>query len=184
MTCDITRSRRAFAGALTSAALFVVAVPAIAAEVEMPNRKAGLWELKMVSAATPGMTMQHCTDETTDKEMRAAYSPMAKDMCSKNEVQKTAAGYVTDSVCDIGGIKMTSHAEVTGDFNSAYTVNTTSQQQGGPVGGPRQTQMTLEAKWMGPCKPDQKPGDIVMPGGFKMNVRDMEKLKAMAPKQQ
>ena len=29
---------------------------------------------------------------------------------------------------------------------------------------------------------DQKPGDIVMPGGFKMNVKDMEKLKGLMPK--
>jgi hypothetical protein len=35
---------------------------------------------------------------------------------------------------------------------------------------------------MGACKPDQKPGDIVMPGGFKMNVRDVDKLKALLPK--
>ena len=42
--------------------------------------------------------------------------------------------------------------------------------------------MTLEAKWLGACKADQKPGDIVMPGGMKMNVKDMEKLKAMMPK--
>ena len=40
----------------------------------------------------------------------------------------------------------------------------------------------FEAKWLGACKPDQKPGDIVMPGGFKMNVRDMDKLKALLPK--
>ena len=43
--------------------------------------------------------------------------------------------------------------------------------------------MTIEAKWLGACKPDQKPGDIVMPGGIKMNVKDMEKLKGMIPKQ-
>jgi hypothetical protein len=176
----MTRSRISFARALAPA-LLLAAAPAFA-EVEMPNRKAGLWEMKMVSEAMPGMTMQHCTDETTDKQMRNAASPIAKEMCSKNEVQKTATGYVTDSVCEIGGMKMNSHAEVTGDFNSAYTVKSTSQQQGGPIGGPRQTTMTLEAKWLGPCAAEQKPGDIVMPGGFKMNVKDMEKLKGLMPK--
>jgi hypothetical protein len=177
----MTRSRISFARALAPA-LLLAAAPAFAEEVEMPNRKAGLWEMKMVSEAMPGMTMQHCTDETTDKQMRAAASPLAKEMCSKNEIQKTATGYVTDSVCEIGGMKMNSHAEITGDFNSAYTVKSTSQQQGGPVGGPRQTTMTLEAKWLGACAAEQKPGDIVMPGGFKMNVKDMEKLKGLMPK--
>jgi hypothetical protein len=178
----MTRSRLCFARALAPALLLVATAPALADPVEMPNRKAGLWEMKMVSEAMPAMTMQHCTDETTDQQMRNAASPLAKEMCSKNEVQKTATGYVTDSVCEIGGMKMNSHAEITGDFNSAYTVKSTSQQQGGPIGGPRQTTMTLEAKWLGACAADQKPGDIVMPGGFKMNVKDMEKLKGLMPK--
>lgn len=68
-------------------------------------------------------------------------------------------------------------------FNSAYTVKTSSHAQGGAAGAAgRDTTMTLEAKWLGACKPGQKPGDIVMPGGFKMNVRDMDKLKALLPK--
>ena len=41
--------------------------------------------------------------------------------------------------------------------------------------------MTLEAKWLGACTADQKPGDIVMPGGFRMNIKDMEKLKGLMP---
>jgi hypothetical protein len=156
-----------------------------AGAVEMPVRKAGLWEMKMVrtGSPTPDMTMLHCTDETTEKEMGATFSPMAKDACSKNEIQKTATGYVADSVCSIGGMSMTSHSETTGDFNSAYTVKSTSHTQGGPAGVPRDSTTTLEAKWLGACKPDQKPGDIIMPGGIKMNIKDMEKLKGMIPKQ-
>jgi hypothetical protein len=61
-------------------------------------------------------------------------------------------------------------------------VKVTSHSQGGASGAGRDSSMTLEAKWLGACKADQKAGDIVMPGGLKMNVKDMEKLKAMAPK--
>jgi hypothetical protein len=156
-----------------------------AGAVEMPVRKAGLWEMKMLRTGSPApdMTMQHCTDETTEKEMGATFSPMAKEACSKNEIQKTATGYVADSVCSIGGMSMTSHSETTGDFNSAYTVKSTSHTPGGPAGVPRDSTTTLEAKWLGACKPDQKPGDIIMPGGIKMNIKDMEKLKGMIPKQ-
>lgn len=149
--------------------------------VELPVRKAGLWELKMVRTGSPlpEMTMQHCTDESTDKAMTAAASPMSKEVCSKNDIQKTAAGYVSDSVCSVAGMSMTSHSEVTGDFNSAYSVKTTSHSE--RAGKPHDTTMTIEAKWLGACKADQKPGDIVMPGGFKMNVKDAEKLKGMMP---
>jgi len=127
------------------------------------------------------MTMQHCTDETTDKSLNDQVSPLAKQMCSKQEIKKTATGYVSDSVCNIGRASITSHAEIVGDFNSGYTVNTTSHSDKGPGGKPLDTKTAIEAKWLGACKPDQKPGDIMMPGGLKMNVKDMEKLKALIP---
>jgi hypothetical protein len=115
--------------------------------------------------------------------MSTAFSPMAKEMCSKQDIQKTSAGYVTDSVCGIAGMTIKSHAEITGDFNSAYTVKSTSHSEGGSAGGGRDNTTTIEAKWLGACKGDQKAGDIVMPGGMKMNIKDMEKLKALIPKQ-
>jgi hypothetical protein len=151
---------------------------------ETPVRKAGLWEMKMVRTGSPipGMTMQHCTDETTDKEMSTGLAPASNEVCSKHEIDKTATGYVTDSVCSAGGVSVTSHSDITGDFNSAYTVKTTSHSEGGPAGAPRETTVTIEAKWLGACKPDQKPGDIVMPGGFKLNVKDAQKLKGLVPK--
>ena len=155
-----------------------------AGAVEMPVRKAGLWEMKTMRAgsSTPEMTMQQCTDESTDKAMSTAFSPMAKESCSKNDIQKTAKGYVTDSVCSIGGMSITSHSETTGDFNSAYTVKATSTTKGGPAGMPGESTTIIEAKWVGACKADQKPGDIMMPGGMKMNIKDMEKIKGMMPK--
>ena len=159
-------------------------LPALDARaVEMPLRKPGLWEMKMARTGSPmpAMTMQHCTDETTDKAMSTAFQPMSKEICSKHEVQQTATGYVTDSVCNLAGVAMTSHSEITGDFNSTYTVKTNSHSEHGPPGLPSDSTMTIEAKWLGACKPDQKPGDIVMPGGFKLNIKDAEKLKGLVP---
>jgi len=154
-----------------------------AVAVELPVRKAGLWEMKVLSGGSaPEMTMQQCTDETTDKDMSTAMSPMAKEMCSKQDIQKTATGYVTDSVCGIAGTTIKSKAEITGDFNSAYTVKSTSHSEGGSAGGGRDNTTTIEAKWLGACKADQRAGDIMMPGGMKMNIKDMEKLKALIPK--
>jgi len=160
-------------------------LPALdAGAVEMPLRKAGLWEMKMVRTGSPmpEMTMHHSTDETTDKDMATSFSPMSKEICSKQDIQKTSTGYVTDSVCSVAGVSMTSHSEIAGDFNSAYTVRTTSHSEHGPAGMPRDATTTIEAKWLGACKPGQKPGDIVMPGGFKLNIKDAEKLKGLVPK--
>ena len=151
--------------------------------VEAPVRKAGLWEMKVVRTGSPmpEMTMQHCTDEDTDKAMSTGFAPASSDTCSKHDLQKTATGYVSDSVCASAGMTVTSHADITGDFNSAYTVKTTSHTER-PPSPPRDSTMTIEAKWLGACKPDQKPGDIVMPGGYKMNIKDAAKLKGLAPK--
>jgi hypothetical protein len=149
---------------------------------ELPLRKAGLWEMKMVKTGSilPSMTIQHCTDETTDKEMVATLTPVSKEVCSKREVQKTATGYVLDSVCTASGVSMTSHSDITGDFNSAYTVKFASHTEGAV--GEHEVTSSIEAKWLGACKPDQKPGDVVMPGGLKMNIHDIDKLKGLLPK--
>jgi hypothetical protein len=177
-------TRRIFSFGL--ALSFVALLPAYhACADELPIRKAGLWEMKVMRTGSPmpDMTMQHCTDETTDKEMSTAFSPMSKEVCSKKDVQKTATGFVSDSVCGLAGVSISSHSEIVGDFNSAYTVKTTSHSEGGPAATKGDHETMIEAKWLGACKPDQKPGDIVMPGGMKINLHDMDKLKALLPKQ-
>jgi Protein of unknown function (DUF3617) len=149
---------------------------------ELPLRKAGLWEMRIVKTGGPApeMAMQHCTDETTDRDMSNAVSPLAKQICSKQDIQKTATGYSIDSVCAVGGVSMVSHSDIVGDLDSAYTITTSSHNDHG-VAGVRDGTMKIEAKWLGACKPGQKPGDIVMPGGFKLNVKDAEKLKGLLP---
>jgi hypothetical protein len=166
------------------AALLAAICCAQACAVDLPLRKAGLWEMKLLRRGShlPEMTMQQCTDATTDKEMATASSPMSKEVCSKRDIQQNATGYVMDSVCSVAGVSMTTHAEITGDFGSAYTVKTTTQGDRAVAGLPKDAGMTIEAKWLGACKAGQKPGDIVMPGGFKFNIKDAEKLKGLLPK--
>ena len=163
--------------------LAAVAVDGAQAD-DLPLRKAGLWEIKLVRSGSPlpSMTMQHCTDESVDRDMNNMVSPMAKQICSRQDIQKTADGYIADSVCSVGGVSISSHSEISGDFNSAYTVATTSHNDTNNKGAPHDTVTRIEAKWLGACKADQKPGDIVMPGGgFKINVKDVDKLKALLP---
>src|SRR5689334_13138659 len=158
-------------------------LPAAGAQaIDLPTRKAGLWEMKMVrtGGAIPDMTMQHCTDASTDKQMSTSFSP-GKETCAKQDIQKTAIGYVSDSVCTVAGMTVTSHAEITGDFNSAYTVKSTAHIERASGGPPRDSTTSIEAKWLGACKADQKPGDIVMPGGMKMNILELDKMKGMMP---
>ena len=103
---------------------------------------------------------------------------MSKEICSKNDIQKTATGYVTDSVCTVGGMSMTSHSEVTGDFNSAYTVKVTSHSQGGPAGAPRDTDHDAGSQMARRLQggPEARRHRDARRHS-KMNVKDMEKMK-------
>jgi hypothetical protein len=131
-------TRRLLSFCLAACALALLAAPAARAD-EMPIRKPGLWEMKTVKTGSmlPAMTMQHCTDETTDKEMSTAFSPMSKEVCSKRDIQQRASGYVMDSVCSIAGVSMTTHSEITGDFDSAYTIKTTMHSDRAAAGMPK-----------------------------------------------
>ena len=42
-------------------------------------------------------------------------------------------------------------------------------------GGLPAVKMTIESKWLGACAADQKPGDVIMPGGVKVNVPELQK---------
>ena len=126
--------------------------------------------------------MQHCIDAATDKQMNAMGNDMSKGKCSKQDVTNAGGKIIVDSVCQFGGATTTSHSEVTGSFDSAYTVKVTSKRDGAampgmPAGGT--TNMTIDAKWLGACKSDQRPGDIIMANGMKMNIADMQKMQGM-----
>jgi hypothetical protein len=171
---------------LLAAIAIICAAPAAAQD--LPARKPGLWEIKMTTEGRelPPQTSQHCIDAETDKQMNAMGSGMREEMCSKREVKKVGATIVVDSVCKFGPMTSTSHGVVTGDFNSAYTVKVTSKREGGPnipgmpAGGT--SNMTIEAKWLGACAADQKPGDMIMAGGRKVNIRDMQDMMKNLPK--
>ena len=108
---------------------------------------------------------------------------MAKQICAKQDIQKTATGYVSDSDCNVAGMAIDLACRDHRRFQfRLYGEDHLARARRRRPARTRDTTMTLEAKWLGACKPDQKPGDIVMPGGFKMNVRDMDKLKALLPK--
>ena len=168
--------------ALSAGVFAAIANPANA--LDMPARKPGLWELKMTfdSRAVPPQVMQHCIDAATDKQMSALGNEASKGNCAKQDVSNIGGKIVVDSVCRIGPATTTSHAEVSGSFDSAYTVQVTSKRDGAPMPGMAAggtTNMTIEARWLGACKSDQKPGDMILGNGMKMNINDMQKMQGM-----
>jgi hypothetical protein len=175
--------------------LGTVGLPFAAAAQDFPTRRAGLWEVTINhdGGAAP-QTMQHCTDAETDKLMNAFGGGISAELCSKQDVRKVGATLVVNATCKIGPMTATSESVISGDFNNRYSVKVTSKVEGLPAaaknlpgaGKDLGGTTTIEARFVGACKPDQKPGDIVMAGGKTMNIRDLQKMmggqKGGAPK--
>lgn len=144
---------------------------------ELPTRKAGLWDIKMQIEGRdlPVSGIQQCTDAATDKLMLSSLSSNGMQACPQKNIVGSGNTITIDSVCNVAGGKATTHAVISGDFNAAYTVNVTSKQEGGQaqsrLGGV--THITMQAKWVGACAKGQRPGDMIMPGGITMNIRDL-----------
>jgi hypothetical protein len=179
--------RRAFAVLANSFAVWLVAAPPAAA-LDMPARKPGLWEVKMEFAGgrLPAQDIKQCVDAATDKLMNSSFGGSAQQNCSRQDVTRSGNTMMVDSVCKFGDATTTSHAVVTGSFDSGYTVDVTSTRAGGrPLPGMAPggtTHMKIAAKWLGPCIAGQRPGDMIMGNGMKMNVLDLPHRPGAAPR--
>jgi hypothetical protein len=148
---------------------------------ELPTRKAGLWEIKSSAddGNSPPQVIQQCVDAATDKQMNETFGTSAGAKCSKNDIKKSGSTIIADSICKFGATTSTTRAVYSGDFNSAFTVKVSTTMEGSTAktapgrAGPNDS--TIEAKWLGACKPGQKPGDVVTTEGAKMNIFDLQK---------
>jgi hypothetical protein len=140
---------------------------------ELPSRKPGLWEVRTtIGNSNIPRLIQQCIDASTDQMLQSNAGPFAASTCREREVERSGNSVIIDSTCTMGGKAATSQAVVTGNFDSQYTMTVTSQSEELPGG---KMTMTMEAKWLGPCAADQKPGDVIMSNGVKINIPEMQK---------
>ena len=90
------------------------------------------------------------------------------------DTKTTGNKVVVHAVCKIEGSTATTDGVFEGSFDTNYT-GTMKTRFTPPLQGMTESNMTQQARWLGPCKPGQKPGDVIMPnmGGF--NVNEMMK---------
>jgi hypothetical protein len=148
------------------------ATPAPAAE--LPSRKPGLWQVKtsIENSNAPVKVIQQCIDATTDQMLQSSAGPLSAAACPERDVKRSDASMTIDSACTLDGKGATAHADVSGSFDSAYTMTVTALSEAMPGG---KMIMTMEGKWLGPCAADQKPGDIILSNGTKINVPELQK---------
>ena len=149
-----------------------IAVPASAAD--MPKRKSGLWDVKVThvgtaSAPADAQSMQMCVDTKTDNALHQSAAAGGKQSCTRQDVRQEGNRTVVDSVCKFGESTATTRAVFTGSFDSAYTVDIKTTYNP-PFMGSKEGNTAMEARWVGPCKADQKPGDVILGNGMKINM--------------
>jgi hypothetical protein len=158
--------------AMAGVVLLTAVLPAPADD--MPARKAGLWEVKTGFENRGGatVTVRQCIDAGTDQLMMSTTGPLAQSVCPKRDVRQSGDTVTIDAACTVVNKTATTHAVVTGNLDSAYVMTVTAQGEALPAGT---MTMTMTGKWLGPCTADQKPGDMIMPNGLKLNILEMQK---------
>lgn len=159
--------------------VLALALPAFA--LDLPARKPGLWEVRMTveGREQPPQVVQHCVDAETEKLFNAL-TENAGGACSKPEVTKAEGKIVIDTICTSGQRKATTHSEITGSFDSAYVTRAISKMEN-EITPPTTVIRVLEAKWLGACTANQRPGDIILPNGTSVNIANMQKPQALQP---
>ena len=153
-------------------ALGVVPVPAAVAQ-DAPKLRAGQWEVvrKSDRAGDKGMRMTMCMDDAMQREMWTMGMGAMRGMCSKSDIRFTGGRGSVDLVCNMGGSTMRSKAAITFNGDTAYRtdIDTTYDP---PSNGMARARTVVESRWLGACKAGQHPGDMVLPNGTTINMRN------------
>ena len=161
-----------------------LAVGASAQTLDLPPRRAGLWEITMTMEKPKGLppfTSKVCLDPATDRELMDHGLKLTDGKCKSFTVRRQGQSYVIDANCTFGGAASKTKTVITGDFSSAYTRRTEGTVEGAPGAekGPQSTLMTQTATWKSADCPGMKPGDMTMLGGIKVNVKQLKALSGL-----
>jgi hypothetical protein len=129
---------------------------------DVPKRKAGLWEIKAHMAGIPDMEpTQECVDQNTDNLTQQGAKEENPD-CKTLDVKRSGDKVTIHTECKLDEATIISvDYLLQGSFDSAYKGTIKTQRKSS--NGASESSLTLDARWLGPCKPGQKPGDVITP---------------------
>jgi len=131
---------------------------------EGPMRRPGLWELKMRAegGGARNFSMRVCVDPRLEQRHGVFGGGPADPEgrgeepanCSVREYHSIPGGMALHSVCSSGGATMVTDATATGDYQTHYHVEVTSQRSPGGV-----HHTSVDGRWLGPCAAGRPGGD-------------------------
>lgn len=174
----------------TTCAVMVLPLPALGQTIgELPPRRPGQWEIRIATekpGGVPEVATQACIDAATDREVMEFGLRISQKTCAKYAMRREGKAFVIDAQCAYGPVTSVTRTTITGDLQSNYTMRIEGTTEGGFKGaddrkGPRPL-VVHTARWKGPCAGGMKPGDMTMPGGAKVNIKQLKKLEGILPK--
>lgn len=147
----------ALASAMLAAQFLLAAFcPAHAADPAAPLRAAGLWELKHIGGGgTVIGTQRLCVSAASEAKVNLFGQIALNVNCSKYEATESQGTWRFEFVCGPAAMTSTTKGTVSGDFDSAYTVEMTESD------GTMESSRTIGATRMGDCPQGVAPGTLM-----------------------
>jgi hypothetical protein len=139
-------------------------------EIQPPFTKDGLWQATTAhttAGKTSQMSLKICQNrDTQQKDRDLSLQVRQKDQCAHTTTLAGPGVYVTEKKCTTGpNAGSSTKATMTFQGDTAYRLDMHMTNSAGA-----ESAMIVDAKYLGPCPPDMKPGDTLLPDGKKLNT--------------
>ena len=160
--------------AASAAVLACSTIAVEAAGIDLPARKPGQWEIKITpktAGAAPTLTTQLCLDAATDKAIMARGLAMSPAAQPSSRATAAATWYSTrPAISAAARQRRTASSAATSSRTTRLTSSPTAKAAIPPCPSTRKCKQ--QATWVGACPAGIKPGDMLLPGGRKVNFLD------------
>ena len=161
--------------ATTLATIFATAATASG----YPPRKPGLWEVTAQNPKMPAVTTKMCLDAETDILLHM-FDIVPTLNCAKHDVKFAGETVTTDTTCLAARTTITTNSVTKFAGDAAYHVDITMHFNP-PRAGLSQVSMIQDGKWVGDCPAGMAPGDLILAGTRKINIKTSNNPPSLLP---